>query len=114
MDGVHRRLEGQRGVGGALEQLLEHLAHRRTRDGDENLAAVAGDGQFLVDVGGDDEAGVAVGANPAFAGGELLLAVQGQAEAVAVERGFVADADSDVGAVFDDTHLGGHALEHTA
>ena len=53
-------VEQQRLLGGALEQLFEHLAHRRARDGDEELAAVAGDGELLVDVGGDDDAGVPV------------------------------------------------------
>ncbi|MDT4845276.1 hypothetical protein FQZ97_792610 [compost metagenome] len=111
---VHLRVEAQGGVDRALEQVFQGLLHRGAGNGDLQLVAVAGDGQLLMLMGREDHAPVAVRAQQAPGLGQLLLAGQRQAQAVAIEVHLVADADGDVGAVLDMAQGRGHGRQHIA
>ncbi|MNY28567.1 hypothetical protein D3C86_1625500 [compost metagenome] len=101
MDRVHLRLEAERHIHAALQQILQGLVDGRLGNGDLQLAAVAGDGQLLMLEGHDDHTAVPVGAQQPPGLGQLLLSRQRQAEAVAIELHVLADTDGHVGAVLD-------------
>ncbi|MNQ81888.1 hypothetical protein D3C85_969260 [compost metagenome] len=114
VDRVHLRLEAERHIHAALQQILQGLVDGRLGNGDLQLAAVAGDGQLLMLEGHDDHPAVPVGAQQPPGLGQLLLARQRQAEAVAIELHVLADADGHVGAVLDVAENRGGGAQHVA
>ncbi|MNO85626.1 hypothetical protein D3C76_770010 [compost metagenome] len=112
VDRIHHRFEAQRLIQRSLQQALQGFTHGNAGDHHLDLAAIAGDRQQLVFIGRNDHPLVAVGLHHAAVLAQLLLAHQGQAQAVAAEVLGVFDIDGDIGAVFDGAQGRGHRLEH--